>query len=375
MATQPHPPPPIPTSSYREIYTYNAPWPVYAQNWSQRPNTFRLALGSYIEEYRNKASNLDLGMLGGSTPDVLGTTGDYLRIWELPSSDILETNASNHIGEWARPVPNLTLRSTLANVRRIGQSKRDFCAPLTSFDWNETDQNLIVTSSIDTTCTVWDVHTQQAKTQLIAHDKEVYDVAFARGADVFASVGADGSVRMFDLRSLDHSTIIYETPAPSSNPSSSSNNNFNNNMSPSPSMATANPTTTSITLPPVENPPLLRLSWNKQDPNYIATFQMESDTVLILDVRVPAVPVVELHAHASTVNTICWAPHASGLICTAGDDSQALVWDVSKSKQRVLRDPLLAYTADAEINQLAWNTAQPDFVSISFGSTIQALKI
>ncbi|KAI3487315.1 hypothetical protein L1887_48900 [Cichorium endivia] len=29
-------------------------------------------------------------------------------------------------------------------------------------------------------------------------------------ADVFASVGADGSVRVFDLRSLEHSTIIYE---------------------------------------------------------------------------------------------------------------------------------------------------------------------
>ena len=35
----------------------------------------------------------------------------------------------------------------------------------------------------------------QAKTQLIAHDKEVYDIAFAAGVNVFASVGADGSVR------------------------------------------------------------------------------------------------------------------------------------------------------------------------------------
>jgi WD40 repeat protein len=49
---------------------------------------------------------------------------------------------------------------------------------------------------------VWNVETRQAKTQLIAHDKEVYDVAFATSStDVFASVGADGSVRMFDLRS------------------------------------------------------------------------------------------------------------------------------------------------------------------------------
>ena len=77
---------------------------------------------------------------------------------------------------------------------------------MTSFDWNETDPSLCVTSSIDTTCTVWNVETGQAKTQLIAHDKEVFDVAFAKGTDVFASVGADGSVRMFDLRYTNAST-------------------------------------------------------------------------------------------------------------------------------------------------------------------------
>lgn len=36
-------------------------------------------------------------------------------------------------------------------------------------------------------------------TQLIAHDKEVYDIAWG-GVGVFASVSADGSVRVFDLR-------------------------------------------------------------------------------------------------------------------------------------------------------------------------------
>lgn len=50
---------------------------------------------------------------------------------------------------------------------------------------------------------MWNVETRQAKTQLIAHDREVYDVAFVSGTtEVFASVGADGSVRMFDLRSV-----------------------------------------------------------------------------------------------------------------------------------------------------------------------------
>lgn len=106
----------------------------------------------------------------------------------------------------------------------------EFCAPLTSFDWNETDPKRLGTSSIDTTCTIWDIEVDLVDfsqcltalpeflpdslqvpivrcglqkgvvdTQLIAHDKEVYDIAWG-GGGVFASVSADGSVRVFDLR-------------------------------------------------------------------------------------------------------------------------------------------------------------------------------
>ncbi len=40
------------------------------------------------------------------------------------------------------------------------------------------------------------------KTQLIAHDKEVYDIAFSKaggGRDMFASVGADGELISAEL--------------------------------------------------------------------------------------------------------------------------------------------------------------------------------
>ena len=40
----------------------------------------------------------------------------------------------------------------------------------------------------------------------------MYDISFAAGRDIFGTVGADGSVRMFDLRSLEHSTILFESP-------------------------------------------------------------------------------------------------------------------------------------------------------------------
>lgn len=144
---------------------------------------------------------------------------------------------------------------------------------------------------------------------------QVYDIAFSRaggGRDMFASVGADGSVRMFDLRHLEHSTIIYEDP---------------------------------------QHHPLLRLCWNKQDPNYLATMAMDGMEVsllvpftvlaylsssffmsltfgylisfyfcqvVILDVRVPCTPVARLNNHRACVNGIAWAPHSSCHICTAG---------------------------------------------------------
>jgi len=106
---------------------------------------------------------------------------------------------------------------------------------------------MIGTCSIDTTVTIWDMTLMAPKTQLIAHDKEVYDIAFVpNDTHVFATCGADGSVRLFDLRSLEHSTILYESQG--------------------------------LT-------PLLRTSWNKQDPNYLATLSMDSNKVMILDIR------------------------------------------------------------------------------------------
>ena len=50
-ASQSQPPP----GKRKEIYKYDAPWTVFSMNWSVRPDKkFRLALGSFVEEYNNK---------------------------------------------------------------------------------------------------------------------------------------------------------------------------------------------------------------------------------------------------------------------------------------------------------------------------------
>ena len=47
---------------------------------------------------------------------------------------------------------------------------------------------------------------------IIVLNTPLFFILAGGGRDMFASVGADGSVRMFDLRHLEHSTIIYEDP-------------------------------------------------------------------------------------------------------------------------------------------------------------------
>ena len=38
-----------------ELYQYEAPWPIYGLGWCQRAGRpFRLAIGSFVEEYTNK---------------------------------------------------------------------------------------------------------------------------------------------------------------------------------------------------------------------------------------------------------------------------------------------------------------------------------
>lgn len=212
----------------------------------------------------------------------------------------------------------------------------EYCAPLTSFDWNEVDPSIIGTSSVDTTCTIWDVNKLTPKTQLIAHDKEVYDIAFTKNsADIFGTVGADGSLRVFDLRSLEHSTILYESD---------------------------------------DLTPLLRLSWNRQDPNYVATILTASSKAIILDIRSPSVPVTELTGHAACLNGVSWAPHSSRHISTCSDDRQAFIWD-TVPRPRVVEEPILAYMAEGEVNSLVWDVCYEDWIGICFKNSMQILKV
>ncbi|KAI1432777.1 WD40 repeat-like protein [Xylaria sp. CBS 124048] len=368
---------------------YLAPWALYAFDWCkwapQGKSAGKVAIGSYLEDGHNFMQILDTQVI--STPpeaytpgspktcleftkvaeathsypvtrllweppssqkqstDLLATSGDHLRLWSLPSdAQAVHSNSINK-STLGAPITKLTPLALLSNSKTP-----DHTAPLTSLDWNKVSPSLIITSSIDTTCTIWDIPSLTAKTQLIAHDKEVYDVRFcANSVDVFVSCGQDGSVRMFDLRSLEHSTIIYE-------PTTKDDRDANGGR--------ISPTLAQQTMS--NAPPLLRLATSPHDTHLLATFAQDSQTIRILDVRQPGQALLELRGHGGPVNSVEWSPSRRGLLASGGDDCQVLLWDLMNSTPTTSPasngsggtekhlTPVASWNCDYEVGNLSW---------------------
>lgn len=391
---------------------YMAPWATYAFDWCkwapQGNGAGKVAIGSYLEDGHNFIQILDTQIVptpsdvynthGGSkwtmdftrvaeathsypvtrllweppsstkqSTDLLATSGDHLRLWSLPSDT--PSNPGNSITGRGREVAatKLTPLALLSNSKTP-----DHTAPLTSLDWNTVSPSLIITSSIDTTCTIWDIPSLTAKTQLIAHDKEVYDVRFcANSVDVFVSCGQDGSVRMFDLRSLEHSTIIYEPTGKEDRVDANGGK-----MSPTLAQQTmSNP------------PPLLRIATSPHDTQLLATFAQDSNVIRILDTRQPGQALLELRGHGGAVNCIDWSPTRRGQLASGGDDCQVLLWDLMSQQQTngtpqsdSIRSPAASWQCDYEVGNLGWVPRVPsdeagEWLGVSAGRGIWGVRM
>ncbi|KKA25831.1 WD repeat protein [Rasamsonia emersonii CBS 393.64] len=341
---------------------YVAPWPIYAVDWCKwpmpsggsfagkiqiidvhrkqpDPDTPDLAPGDVQLEFVKSAEathSYPVTRILWEPPssqkqstDLLATSGDHLRLWSLPSS-----HAGSNSNSITRPSNQREQQqpAKLSPLALLSNSKSpEHTAPITALDWNTVSPSLIITSSIDTTCTIWDIPTLTAKTQLIAHDKEVYDVRFcANSVDIFVSCGSDGSVRMFDLRSLEHSTIIYEPSEKNDKPS-------------------------------------------PHDSHLLATFAQDSNIVRILDVRQPGQAIIELRGHSAPINSVEWCPNRRGIIASGADDCLVLVWDLinhhnathiapsvhhsssSSSSSTSERGPFAAWQCDYEVSNMSWS--------------------
>ena len=229
----------------------NEPWPQSKILWYPRPD----------ESF-------------GPGNDLIATSSDILRLYEIHESDGIYRQSRE-------PIPF------------VNQS--EFCQPITSFDWNQFDPRTIATASLDSSVTIWDIQEQEITTQLVAHEKAVYDISFSLDQTVFATVGEDGSVRLFDTRELRNSNIIYETEGGKIG--------------------------------------LTHVKWNHKNPNLMAVVAEEDTNVYLFDKRRPNT-IFETLPHRSKVNAIAWCPHDSGLICSVGEGGNALIWDINEEQNQ-----------------------------------------
>ncbi|QPG73920.1 hypothetical protein FOA43_001235 [Brettanomyces nanus] len=299
---------------------FDSRFPLYGLDWTytQDYKEARIALSSYREDATNYVRVI------GGTPGTSDTASwnfhdlasasvryPVTRLQWDPSQKFSDTNKNRFAttSECLRLYEvdenhGLIEKLCLANskVKNFNQ-----LPPLTSFDWNVIDPQLIITCSIDTTCTLWDIshNSGVTKTQLIAHDSEVFDVKFIFGnKNIFCSCSSDGSVRVFDLRNLEHSTIVYE------------------------------PQTRPI--------------------------------ILILDLRYPGVPLVTLDEHRAPVNSVQWHP-SKNLLLSGSDDGQVLIWDMDRLESHRPYShggqhssvgsifPTNGFSADMEVNNTCWD--------------------
>lgn len=319
------------------LYKTTVPFEIFALSFSNKPSyPFRMALGSFIEKPENKISIIQFDKSKGTFrenltfnhkfpsskimwipdqedkhPDLLVTSGENLKIWTINDNSSAELTSS------LKPTAN----------------REERCAPLTSFDWNPQYLNIICSCSIDTTCCIWDISTGNSIKQLIAHDKEVFDINFSPNANVFATVGADCSLRKFDSRDLSKSDIIYE-----------------------------------------HSHPILRLSWNKNNENYIAFVSSQKNFVTVIDIRKPFIPACRLYYHTQALNHIAWSPDLAQYICSVGDDKKALIWDQDNANAEI-SNPVLNYDADKAISSQDWNKNSPEWIGIGYGNTAEILRI
>lgn len=394
--------------------------PIYCADWENVGGPELVALSSFREGYQNRLQvvqgdsycrrNEDLGdsLAVATSDDLLESNGSCTTAFNFslaaetpvdypvthlqwdPSgfariATSLEVLRIYQFDNESQSEPSIVQTHSLANnstVHGSGPEPYDLNTfpPVTSFDWNKTDPTIIITLSVDTTCTVWDLNrsmavgkhknSAQVKTQLIAHDSEVFDVKFIhKSTNVFASVSNDGSMRVFDLRSLEHSTIIYE-PA---------------------QMAAVDSISTSSIGAPYNPQALLRLLTSNVDQHHFATVGVNLNQVLIIDMRMPGVPVATLDAlfggvSHTAINLIAWNPKSNFLL-TGGDDCQALVWDINRGSSVsalsvtsqegsvVIDIPDLAFLENLEVNNACWREGgSGNWMGVVSGKGFQAVQ-
>ncbi|CAD5230484.1 unnamed protein product [Bursaphelenchus xylophilus] len=350
------------TGKRKEIYKWEGRDQLFAMAWSYKKypdQRLRLACSTIKDKnnlFKNSMSIIEydeeIGELVTTCNVYIGTPSCELHF--IPDPDHtkpdLIASATKELRIYSYHPDK---KEVVLEAKMLSNRTATYMGPLTSVDWNEVNPALIATSSIDSTCTVWDVEAQKAivevppkfnepsdrlkysmRTQMIAHDRPVHDIEFCKhngGLHNFATCSADGSARLFDLRDMKTSQIIFEDGS---------------------------------------GLPVNHIAFNKIEPTQFAVVQQASSEVIVGDHRMPTRILQRFTKHGSPINSVDWAPHTSIHLCTGSSDRQALIWQVHHENE-----PILAYPGGGEITKIRWSGAYSNWIAIAFNNKIELLRV
>lgn len=328
------------------IFTYEAPFEIFALNWSNRSDErFRLAISECVTERRVRERRrreqveilrfdpyqrilpysfltFDHPITSANTlafmpdpachhPDLLASAADTLRLWQITDGCFVDLRC------------NLTTN--------IADDDPD----LRTLDWNAEVTRRIAALGTDSICTVWDIEREAVELQLFTHRSRpaqaiaVEDVAWG-GPDVLAATFNNGRVKVVDVR-MGGANAIYTMADRYAH----------------------------------------KVEWNDIYPNYLAV-AARAGRVVVLDQRRPGLAVAQMRRHQSLVTTMAWDPYSSSRLCTAGADARALVWEIpAPGRSEVVAE----YAAGGAVEQLKWSCLQPEWAAFVFDNKLQIVQV
>lgn len=328
-----------------EKYRFTPTFDIYSLSISERKDQpFRIMFGSLIERKKNYVSIIKLTKNEETGKkefkETINIDHEYppTKLGFLPSLNTSNLDLFASSGESLQLFKIYDHNKVTRHLKFEPKKTSKFNAPYTSFSWCSQDLSKIICSSIDSTVTLFDVKNECFVSQLVAHDKEVFDVAFEKkGKNIFITCSADGSIRLFDCRDFRKSTIMYE----------SKNSN-----------------------------PILRVNWNKINSNIVGCVEMNSNKFVLIDFRVPNTPLCELEGHGKYVNNIDFAPHSSTHLCSVGDDHQALIWDIAHvRREKEMLDPILGYSLKDKLSIVNWSVLHQNYIVLGGKREIELVKV
>mmetsp|Transcript_5492 Transcript_5492/g.9665 ORF Transcript_5492/g.9665 Transcript_5492/m.9665 type:complete len:355 (-) Transcript_5492:928-1992(-) len=263
---------------------------------------------------------------GGSASGLhrnLASVGDALRIYKIAFDESDEDS-----------LPILKLATSLDPDQRSEPLR---AVPLTSLSWVEEDVRVLRVACVDGSVTDFDPEVERITGTVVAHEKETYRVSTAHhNVNLFATASADASIRVFDSRDLQYSNILYENPNQAS---------------------------------------MIGVEWNRHSPYYLSAFARKSNQLIILDSRLPGLPVVILENETpSIVNASCWAPNSSQHVATANEAGYVSVWSLESIPHRIT-GPMLEYQAEKPVTNMAWEPECDRWVASITGGSLKLLRV